>query len=66
MASYLLAAVLVDRKTVVGIEDSGYLDARNNFLLRSDHVKALPIDSNSLIPGRALSQWLPRHTRPLD
>ena len=56
MACYLLANVLLDRKTVVGIEDPGYPDARNNFLLRSDHVKALPIDENGLIASRAMSQ----------
>ena len=31
MAGYLLANMLVERKTVVGIEDTGYPDARNNF-----------------------------------
>jgi GntR family transcriptional regulator/MocR family aminotransferase len=56
MACYLLANVLLDRKTVVGIEDPGYPDARNNFLLRSDHVKALPIDADGLIPSRAMAQ----------
>jgi GntR family transcriptional regulator / MocR family aminotransferase len=56
MACYLLATVLMDQKTVVGIEDPGYPDARNNFLLRSDHVKALPIDADGLIPSRAMGQ----------
>ena len=56
MASYLLANVLIDRKTVVGIEDPGYPDARNNFKLRSDHVRALPVDSGGLIASRALGQ----------
>ncbi len=56
MAGYLLANVLLDRKTVVGIEDPGYPDARNNFLLRSDHVKALPIDADGLVASRAMGQ----------
>jgi GntR family transcriptional regulator / MocR family aminotransferase len=56
MACHLLANVLLSRKTVVGVEDPGYPDARNNFLLRSDHVKALPIDEHGLIASRALSQ----------
>jgi GntR family transcriptional regulator / MocR family aminotransferase len=56
MASYLLANVLLDRETVVGIEDPGYPDARNNFQLRSDHVRALPIDSGGLIASRSLGQ----------
>jgi GntR family transcriptional regulator/MocR family aminotransferase len=56
MACYLLANVLLERNTVVGIEDPGYPDARNNFLLRSDHVKALPIDADGLIASRAMGQ----------
>ena len=56
MACYLLANVLVDKKTVVGIEDPGYPDARNNFLLRSDDVKALPIDADGLTASRAMGQ----------
>ena len=56
MACYLLANVLMDKQTVVGIEDPGYPDARNNFLLRSDHVKSLPIDSNGLIASSAMGQ----------
>jgi GntR family transcriptional regulator / MocR family aminotransferase len=56
MACYLLANVLLDRKTVVGIEDPGYPDARNNFLLRSDDVRALPIDADGLIASRAMGQ----------
>jgi GntR family transcriptional regulator / MocR family aminotransferase len=56
MACYLLANVLLDRNTVVGIEDPGYPDARNNFLLRSDHVKALPIDADGLLASRAMGQ----------
>jgi GntR family transcriptional regulator/MocR family aminotransferase len=56
MGCYLLANVLLDRDTVVGIEDPGYPDARNNFLLRSDHVKALPVDADGLKPSRAMAQ----------
>jgi GntR family transcriptional regulator / MocR family aminotransferase len=56
MACYLLANVLLDRSTVVGVEDPGYPDARNNFKLRSDHVKALPIDGEGLIASRAFGQ----------
>ena len=56
MACYLLANVLLDRKTVVGIEDPGYPDARNNFLLRTDNVKALPVDTDGLIASRAMGQ----------
>lgn len=56
MACYLLANVLLDRQTVVGVEDPGYPDARNNFKLRSDRVRALPIDDDGLIASRSMGQ----------
>lgn len=64
MACYLLANVLLERDTVVGIEDPGYPDARNNFGLRSDRVKALPIDAHGLIPSRGLGQCAYVYTTP--
>ena len=56
MAVFLLANVLMDRTTVVGIEDPGYPDARNNFALRSDRLKFLPVDADGLIASRALGR----------
>ena len=56
MACYLLANVLLGRKTIVGVEDPGYPDARNNFMLRSDHVKSLPIDADGLTASPAMAQ----------
>ncbi len=64
MACYLLANVLVGRDTVVGIEDPGYPDARNNFRLRSQHVRALPIDEDGLIPSRAFAQCAYAYVTP--
>lgn len=64
MASYLLAHVLLDRHTVVGIEDPGYPDARNNFKLRSDHVRALPIDSGGLMASPGLGQCAYAYVTP--
>jgi GntR family transcriptional regulator / MocR family aminotransferase len=64
MACYLLANVLLDRKTLVGIEDPGYPDARNNFMLRSDYVKALPIDADGLIASRAMAQCAYAYVTP--
>ncbi len=55
MACHLLAQVLVSRSTVVGIEDPGYPDARNNFALRSANVRLLPVDAQGLVVGRALA-----------
>ncbi len=56
MACYLLAHVLVGRDTVVGMEDPGYPDARNNFELRSAKVVPLAVDAQGLIPTRRLGQ----------
>lgn len=64
MACYLVANVLVGRNTVVGIEDPGYPDARNNFGLRSQRVLALPIDADGLIASRALSQCAYAYVTP--
>ncbi len=64
MACYLLANVLLDRNTVVGIEDPGYPDARNNFKLRSDRVRALPIDGDGLIASRRLGQCAYAYVTP--
>jgi GntR family transcriptional regulator / MocR family aminotransferase len=64
MACYLLANVLLDTKTVVGIEDPGYPDARNNFRLRSEQVRALPIDGDGLIASRSLGQCAYAYVTP--
>lgn len=56
MACYLLANVLFYKKTVVGMEDPGYPDARNIFSMRSADVRALPIDSDGLIASPAMGR----------
>jgi GntR family transcriptional regulator / MocR family aminotransferase len=64
MACYLLANVLIDRRTVVGIEDPGYPDARNNFRLRTQHVRALPVDADGLTASRALGECAYAYVTP--
>lgn len=56
MACYLLAQVLMDSNTVVGMEDPGYPDARNNFALRCGRVVSLAVDEQGLLPSRKLGQ----------
>ncbi len=56
MACHLLAQVLIDRDTVVGIEDPGYPDARNNFKLRSAQVTPLAVDEQGLVPSSRLGR----------
>ena len=55
-ASYLLASVLMDGSTRIGMEDPGYPDARNVFALRGAHVLPMPVDADGLVPGPALAQ----------
>jgi len=47
-ALYLLAELLVDRDSVVGLEDPGYVDARNIFALRTPRLRALPVDGEGV------------------
>jgi GntR family transcriptional regulator/MocR family aminotransferase len=56
MACHLLAHVLIGPDTVVGMEDPGYPDARNNFELRSQRVLPLAVDEQGLVPSRKLGQ----------
>ncbi len=64
MACYLLAHTLVGRNTLVGIEEPGYPDARNNFELRSNKIVPLPIDHEGLIASHALGQCEYVYTTP--
>ena len=53
-ALFLLATLLVDAGTTVGIENPGYPDARNIFASRTAHVVPLPLDDSGLALGPAL------------
>jgi GntR family transcriptional regulator/MocR family aminotransferase len=54
-AMFLLTSLLVGASTVVGIENPGYPDARNNLLLRTRHVKPLRVDEQGLVIGAGLT-----------
>lgn len=54
-ATFMLAQLLVGADTSVGVENPGYPDARNNFMLRTRHVKALRVDDQGLMPGADLT-----------
>lgn len=47
-ALYMLASLFVSPSTTVGMEDPGYPDIRNTFLLRTDRVRPVPIDESGL------------------
>ena len=53
-ALYLLARLLMNSTSKVGVEDPGYPDARNIFSIMTDEVIGLPVDSEGLILSEAL------------
>ncbi len=63
-AIYLLASLLMDERTVVGIEDPGYADARNIFALRTSRLIGLPVDEEGLVDGPALDRCNYIHVTP--
>ena len=48
-ALYLVAGLLLDRDSVVGIENPGYPDARNIFSMKTPGVIGLPVDGEGLV-----------------
>lgn len=53
-ALYLLADLLVNEDTVVGMEDPGYPDARNIFASHTRHLLPMPVDEGGLCTGTHL------------
>ena len=51
---FLLATLLMDGGTTVGLENPGYVDARNIFASREARLKALAVDHGGLVVGRRL------------
>lgn len=47
-ALFLLATALLNRQSVMGIENPGYPDARNTFALHTDNIQNIPIDNNGI------------------
>ncbi len=52
-ALFLLARLLGQERSVVGIEDPGYPDARNIFAIQTPEVRPLAIDDQGLVPSAA-------------
>jgi GntR family transcriptional regulator/MocR family aminotransferase len=53
-AIYLLAALLVGPDTTVGLEDPGYADARNIFLLKTRRLRGLAVDEEGVVVDERL------------
>ncbi len=54
-ALYLLAQLLLDASTSVGMEDPGYFDARNVLSMNDARLVALPIDGRGLVVDDGLN-----------
>jgi GntR family transcriptional regulator / MocR family aminotransferase len=54
-ALYLLASLLVNEKSRVGVEEPGFPDIRNIFRLKTDSVALLPIDDHGLVIDQRLA-----------
>lgn len=63
-ACFLLADLLMGPRTRIGIEDPGYPDARNNFLLRAGAVVPIPVDRFGLTVGKRLADLDYVYTTP--
>jgi GntR family transcriptional regulator / MocR family aminotransferase len=55
-AMFMLSQLLIGSRTVVGIENPGYPDARNNLLLRSAALKSLPVDEEGIVVNKDITQ----------
>jgi GntR family transcriptional regulator/MocR family aminotransferase len=54
-ALFILAELLLTRRSVVGMEDPGYPDARNIFARCSQHLLALTLDSGGVVINERLA-----------
>ena len=52
-ALFLLAELLVEQGTRIGVEDPGYMDARNIFARRGAVLQALAVDADGVVPDPA-------------
>ena len=63
-AIFLLSALLIDERTTVGMEDPGYADARNIFLLRTSRLIGLPVDKDGMMDSPSLATCNYVHVTP--
>ena len=54
-ALYILADLLIEQGTRVGMENPGYPDARNIFELKSPQMVPLAVDEQGVVPGKDLN-----------
>jgi GntR family transcriptional regulator/MocR family aminotransferase len=54
-ALYILADLLINKDSRIGIENPGYADARNIFSLKSPKVVPLEVDEHGIVPGKKVN-----------
>jgi len=55
-ALYLIAQLLLGPRGTIGLEDPGYVDARNIFALTGTRLRPLPVDEGGLVVDRAVER----------
>jgi hypothetical protein len=63
-ALYILADLLIEKGTRVGMENPGYPDARNIFELKSPRMIPLAVDDRGVVPGKDLNSCEFIYTTP--
>ncbi len=68
-ALYMLAKLLLDEKSVIGLEDPGYVDIRNIASLNPSQVRPIPVDKDGMqvdekLTGCDLVYTTPSHQCP--
>ncbi len=54
-ALYILADLLINKDSRIGVENPGYADARNIFSLKSPQVVPLKVDRSGVVPGKNIN-----------
>ena len=54
-ALYILADLLINKDSRIGVENPGYADARNIFSLKSPQVVSLKVDRHGVVPGKNIN-----------
>jgi len=63
-ALYILAQLLLDSDSVMGLEDPGYVDIRNICSLSPGQLKPIPVDGQGMTVGEELSECDCVYTTP--
>lgn len=63
-ALYILARLLLDKQSVIGLENPGYVDIRNIARLNPAQLKPIPVDRNGMVVDDRLKQCDLVYTTP--